>query len=109
MLNHPSWQEKFDHYSLDEMKRLENYLGIEIFNGVCLGDKGSAYRKAGPGSGLARAVTDTGVLFGSYHTNVCQFVFGDGSVRGLQTSIGTSTLGLLASRNDGKPINSTEY
>jgi prepilin-type N-terminal cleavage/methylation domain-containing protein len=73
------------------------------------GDKGAAFRKAGPGSGLARTPTDTGNWFGSYHAGLCQFVFGDGSVRALQTSIGTSTLGLLACRNDGKPIDSTEY
>jgi|SRR5262245_7570788 len=73
------------------------------------GDKGSSYRKAGPGTGLARAPTDGGTLFGSYHPSVCQFVFGDGSVKAIQTSISTSTLGLLASRNDGKPISATEY
>ncbi|MFO0808961.1 MAG: DUF1559 domain-containing protein [Gemmataceae bacterium] len=73
------------------------------------GDKGSAFRKAGPGSALARTPTDTGVVFGSYHTAVVQFAFGDGSVRGLQTSIGTTTLGLLASRNDGKPISATDF
>ena len=42
--------------------------------------------------------------FGSWHTGVVQFVFCDGSVRALTTSMSLTTLGLLASRNDGLPI-----
>ncbi len=42
--------------------------------------------------------------FGSSHPGVVQFVFGDGSVRGLKTSIAGSTLGLLANIKDGQPI-----
>jgi prepilin-type N-terminal cleavage/methylation domain-containing protein len=42
--------------------------------------------------------------FGSAHTNVVQFVFGDGSVRGLSTSVAGTTLALLANRADGQPI-----
>jgi prepilin-type N-terminal cleavage/methylation domain-containing protein/prepilin-type processing-associated H-X9-DG protein len=63
-------------------------------------------RCAGPGFGLARFPTDRyNSNFGSYHSGgMCQFVMGDGSVRGISPSIDTSTLGLLASRNDGQPI-----
>jgi prepilin-type N-terminal cleavage/methylation domain-containing protein/prepilin-type processing-associated H-X9-DG protein len=68
------------------------------------GDKGTAHRGAGPGRLLARAPTDTGTRFGSYHTGICNFVFCDGSVRALSNSLDGTTLGLLASRNDGTPV-----
>jgi prepilin-type N-terminal cleavage/methylation domain-containing protein/prepilin-type processing-associated H-X9-DG protein len=42
--------------------------------------------------------------FGSYHPGVCQFVFCDGSVRALRTSIDNETLARLAARSDGLPI-----
>jgi hypothetical protein len=42
--------------------------------------------------------------FGSAHPGLVQFVFGDGSVRGISTSTPGSTLGLLANRQDGQPI-----
>jgi prepilin-type processing-associated H-X9-DG protein len=42
--------------------------------------------------------------FGSNHTGVVNFVFGDGSVRGLNVSIDVTTLGLLANRADGQAI-----
>jgi hypothetical protein len=42
--------------------------------------------------------------FGSLHTGVCLFVFGDGSVRGLRNSLDGTTLGLLAARADGLVI-----
>jgi prepilin-type processing-associated H-X9-DG protein len=42
--------------------------------------------------------------FGSWHTGLCQFVFGDGSVRGLRNSLPGTTLGLLANRSDGQVI-----
>lgn len=46
--------------------------------------------------------------FGSYHPGICQFVFVDGSVRGVRNSIPGSTLALLANRNDGQVIPSLE-
>jgi prepilin-type N-terminal cleavage/methylation domain-containing protein len=42
--------------------------------------------------------------FGSYHTGVVQFVFGDGSVRALSVTLPGTTLALLANRADGQPI-----
>jgi prepilin-type N-terminal cleavage/methylation domain-containing protein len=42
--------------------------------------------------------------FGSWHSGVCLFVFGDGSVRSLSSTIDNVTLGRLAERNDGMPL-----
>jgi prepilin-type processing-associated H-X9-DG protein len=42
--------------------------------------------------------------FGSWHSGVCQFVFCDGSVKALPTSIDINTLQLLGVRNDGLVI-----
>ena len=42
--------------------------------------------------------------FGSWHTGRCQFVFFDGHVQSLSTSIAPTTLGLLANCHDGQPI-----
>jgi prepilin-type N-terminal cleavage/methylation domain-containing protein len=62
-------------------------------------------RKAGAAQLLALSPTEPYAgQFGSWHAAVCQFAFGDGSVKGLQTSIPGSTLALLAARNDGQPI-----
>ncbi len=47
--------------------------------------------------------------FGSYHTGVCQFVFGDGSVHALANSINGTTLGYLANRMDGQVIPNFDY
>jgi hypothetical protein len=57
-------------------------------------------RAAGPGFPLAVLPSDTAWKFGSHHPSVCQFVFCDGSVHTLVTSIDTVTLGLLSQRND---------
>jgi prepilin-type processing-associated H-X9-DG protein len=42
--------------------------------------------------------------FGSWHTGLCQFVFADGSVKGVKNSVPGTTLGFLANRNDGQVI-----
>jgi len=58
-------------------------------------------RGGGPDLPLAATPRDTGWRFGSYHPGLCQFVFGDGSVRILTASINPVTLGLLCSIADG--------
>jgi len=42
--------------------------------------------------------------FGSYHPNVSQFVFCDGSTRAIQITIDTTNLRRLAVRDDGETI-----
>jgi hypothetical protein len=65
--------------------------------------------------GAIRGVSTTSLLafspddvyrtnFGSYHPATCQFVFGDGSVRGLKNTTPDTTLIALALRDDGQPI-----
>jgi prepilin-type N-terminal cleavage/methylation domain-containing protein len=67
-------------------------------------------RQAGSNFPLVINIADTtyasnaGASFGSWHTGLVQFVYADGSVHGLSTSIAGSTLGLLANANDGQPI-----
>jgi prepilin-type N-terminal cleavage/methylation domain-containing protein len=61
-------------------------------------------RAAGPLFPLARSAKDPGWKFGSAHRNLCQFGFGDGSVRVILNSIDPNILGLLAQRDDGQPI-----
>jgi len=62
-------------------------------------------RIAGPGKGIVSDLnTATNQRFGSYHPGICQFVFGDGSVRGLKVSTPESTLSLLIRRDDGQVI-----
>ncbi len=65
----------------------------------------TAGRLAGPNFPLALGNTDAyNTQFGSWHTGVVQFVFGDGSVHALSTSIAGTTLGCLANRMDGQPV-----
>ncbi len=42
--------------------------------------------------------------FGSWHTGVCQFLFGDGSLHAIPNSVPGSVLALLTNRNDGQGI-----
>jgi prepilin-type N-terminal cleavage/methylation domain-containing protein len=63
------------------------------------------HRRAGASNPLA--ISNTTALnnqFGSWHTGVVQFAFGDGSIRGVRTSIPGSTLALLANKADGQVI-----
>lgn len=66
-------------------------------------------RIAGPGKGLVGDLnTATNQRFGSWHTGVCQFVLGDGSVRALRVSIPEAILSLLILRDDGQPVPSID-
>jgi prepilin-type N-terminal cleavage/methylation domain-containing protein len=67
------------------------------------GDHGSSFKRAGVGAPLAKGPRGSG-QFGSYHTDICQFVFGDGAVRPVAVSIDLTNLGRLANRQDGEVI-----
>lgn len=43
VVNHPDWQEGFDHCSLENLRAWSGYVGIEIYNGVVSRLNGSAY------------------------------------------------------------------
>jgi len=66
----------------------------------------NAARIASDGHTIARTPDDGyNIQFGSYHANgLCQFLFADGSVKGLQPSLGGTILGLLSDRDDGESI-----
>jgi prepilin-type N-terminal cleavage/methylation domain-containing protein len=65
----------------------------------------SVGRLAGPNYPLAISNTEAyNTQFGSWHEAVVEFVFCDGSVHALNTSISTTTLGRLANRMDGLPV-----
>ncbi|ADB16553.1 protein of unknown function DUF1559 [Pirellula staleyi DSM 6068] len=78
------------------------------FGGDCStynGDKGCAYRGAGPSLTLARTPKDNLTnRFGSFHPGVCQFVMIDGSVKTVSVTINSTTLGYLADIADGNVI-----
>jgi len=70
------------------------------------GDTANVFsRVAGPGNPIIADInTSTDARFGSYHTAVCQFVFGDGSVKPLSVTTPEATLSLLVQRDDGQAI-----
>jgi prepilin-type N-terminal cleavage/methylation domain-containing protein len=69
------------------------------------GEDQTYVRRGGPGFPLAFTPSDPyNHQFGSYHTGVCQFVFGDGSVHAIPNSIDTTTLGYLCNISDGQPV-----
>jgi hypothetical protein len=43
--------------------------------------------------------------FGSWHTGICQFAFGDGSVRAISVGIPVNVLSQLATRDGGEVVN----
>ncbi len=64
---------------------------------------GLSFRQAGTAHPLALGPTDAqNGQFGSWHTDLVQFVFCDGHVGGLTTSIPGTTLGFLATRAGGE-------
>jgi prepilin-type N-terminal cleavage/methylation domain-containing protein len=76
-------------------------LDCSLYNGdywVCCS------RSAGPNYLLAQSINDPTVGFGGYHPEICQFLFGDGSVRPLSASTDPSVLALLANIADGQPV-----
>ena len=84
-----------------------------IYNGVWTTYSG---RLAGPDDPLARGPNDLSPStradafyarkFGSWHPGVCQFLFCDGSVKAVRTSIDPLNLRRLAVRSDGQVITS---
>lgn len=46
VLCHPDWEDHFNHYSIDELRSLSSYGGIEIYNGSIEEDPGSPYALA---------------------------------------------------------------
>jgi prepilin-type N-terminal cleavage/methylation domain-containing protein/prepilin-type processing-associated H-X9-DG protein len=70
---------------------------------------GLSFRQAGSAHPLALSLTDPqNGQFGSWHPGVVNFVFCDGHVTGLVTSIPGTTLGYLATRAGGEAIPSYE-
>ena len=67
------------------------------------GDHGASFKKLGTGAPIARDMNASG-QFGSYHPAICQFVFGDGSVKGIQVNTDLTTLDRIANRHDGEPV-----
>jgi len=61
-------------------------------------------RSVGPNYPLAQKPTDNIIGFGGYHTGICQFLFGDGSVRPIANNADPKILALLANISDGQPI-----
>ena len=53
---------------------------------------------------LQSPIRETFQRFGSWHSGVCLFVFGDGSVRSIKNTVDDVTLGRLAERADGLAI-----
>jgi prepilin-type N-terminal cleavage/methylation domain-containing protein len=63
------------------------------------------HRRAGASWPLAASETAApNTQFGSWHTGIVQFAFGDGSIRGIRTSVPGTTMGLLANIHDGQVI-----
>lgn len=86
----------------------EKHVRISTLNqdgSIWNGDNGASFKKAGVGAPLGKSLNDAAGQFGSWHTGVCFFSFGDGSVRPLSVSMDLTTLGYLANREDGHTTN----
>jgi prepilin-type N-terminal cleavage/methylation domain-containing protein len=73
------------------------------------GIQNSYHRRGGASWPLAQSpTTPINSQFGSWHTGICQFVFGDGSVQSLKVSIPGTTLGYLTNISDGNVVPSLD-
>lgn len=78
-----------------------------IYNGD---HPGSFSRCGGPGYPIARTPTDRfNNNFGSAHTGICNFLFGDGSVTSISVGVSTDILGRLTARNDGEIVTRNSF
>lgn len=81
-------------------------------NSIYNGDHGCGEAQGGINHPIISKISDNSSQssgrFGSYHSGVCQFVFGDGSVRSLKNSTDPAMLGYLCNRADGNVI-SADY
>jgi prepilin-type N-terminal cleavage/methylation domain-containing protein len=97
------------HVGQGEILSTGKYIGdASIFNSDALENIG---RCAGPNNPLALGPNDNDIdafpnveNFGSWHTGVCQFVFGDGCVHAISNSIDSKILGYLANKSDGNVV-----
>jgi prepilin-type processing-associated H-X9-DG protein len=86
-----------------------------IFNGVWTTYSG---RIAGPDDPLATGPTDLRLStradafyarrFGSWHPGVCNFLFCDGTVKGINVNLDVNVMRRLAVRNDNQPVGNYE-
>jgi prepilin-type N-terminal cleavage/methylation domain-containing protein len=72
------------------------------FGGITL--SGTKYPLARMDDGLIGSPSLPSWRFGSWHPSVCQFVFGDGSVRSINVDVDLVLLGRLLHRYDGKAV-----
>lgn len=72
-----------------------------LYNGAGFSCTG---RVGGVSFELARSIRDPDWKFGSYHPKLCQFLFGDGSVRPISTTVHSVILGRLVHHSDGRVI-----
>jgi prepilin-type processing-associated H-X9-DG protein len=88
---------------IGEKHIVPNTFGTSHDTSIYNGDNGAATRN--PASGLALNPYSTGGRFGSWHPGICNFVFGDGSVRGIPNPTSTTILRNLADIADGELVN----
>jgi prepilin-type N-terminal cleavage/methylation domain-containing protein/prepilin-type processing-associated H-X9-DG protein len=89
----------------------QGLFGEYIHDGVVYsaGENQTYHRRAGASWPLAMdQKVPYNFQFGSYHTGVCQFAFGDGHVQPLRNSTSTTVLAFLAHTNDGQAIPSLD-
>jgi prepilin-type N-terminal cleavage/methylation domain-containing protein/prepilin-type processing-associated H-X9-DG protein len=82
-------------------------LGQGTFDGCIYSatPSGLSFRQAGPKNPLAISKDDAqNGQFGSWHTNIVNFVFCDGHVAAIPTSTPGSTLSILVTRNGGEVV-----